>query len=468
MGLHVANGQWIGDFWEHAAVVRELAANPFSPRHPLLLSYAPHAFYSPYAVALGLISRLANLSPITTLAAAGIANLALFLYALRRFARNVLAHKTADFYVLLFTLLLWGRSPWAFSGFFHLGTLGYNLPYPSTFATAAALLLLVAAMRFNRGGDRRLLLVVGLGAAVVLITHPFTFIFLAVTLVALPASGQRPAVNYALLAGVFGFCLLAAVAWPYFPFLKLAISSPFHEVNRALYSGVLRQIWPALPGLLPMAWRFRADPRDPLTWSFVGLCLVYLAGYATQRWGFGRVMPFIVLLLHLALADWISGLEAKTRFPQLAVTGLVTGCLLIFAYQPLARPALQRAAPGQVSTYAGLTFIGQYTGQYDVVLADNSSSWFVPALGGKVVATFRPLAFIPDYEARQQAAARFFDSRTSPAERQAILKEYRVNFLLMSKTLYENDESFLAALAGMGKRVYCDESFLLVAVSAND
>jgi hypothetical protein len=56
MVLQTINGQWGGDSWEHAAVVRELASHPLHPVHPILLLDAPHSFYSPYALGIALIS----------------------------------------------------------------------------------------------------------------------------------------------------------------------------------------------------------------------------------------------------------------------------------------------------------------------------------------------------------------------------------------------------------------------------
>ena len=44
MVFQAINGQWGGDFWEHAGSSCELATHPFSPKHPLLLLDAPHSF----------------------------------------------------------------------------------------------------------------------------------------------------------------------------------------------------------------------------------------------------------------------------------------------------------------------------------------------------------------------------------------------------------------------------------------
>jgi len=68
-----------GDFWEHAAVLRELSIHPFHPRHPILDLDMPHAFFSPYLVFLGGISYYLGLSYFSALAVAGVVNAVLFL-----------------------------------------------------------------------------------------------------------------------------------------------------------------------------------------------------------------------------------------------------------------------------------------------------------------------------------------------------------------------------------------------------
>ena len=72
-------GDWIYDFWEHSAVVKELSVNPLHPNHPLFLVDKPHAFASPYLEVVALLSRVTSLNPINSLAVSGIVNLLLFL-----------------------------------------------------------------------------------------------------------------------------------------------------------------------------------------------------------------------------------------------------------------------------------------------------------------------------------------------------------------------------------------------------
>ena len=75
--LYTSNGQWVGDFWEHSAAVRELATNPLSPRHSQLLLDKPHALFSPYSLGVTYFSRVAKIDAVTALSITGIFNLIL-------------------------------------------------------------------------------------------------------------------------------------------------------------------------------------------------------------------------------------------------------------------------------------------------------------------------------------------------------------------------------------------------------
>jgi hypothetical protein len=436
---------WIGDFWEHAAVVRELATNPVSPRHPQILSDAPHAFYSPYAVVAGWISRAAGMDCLRTLAVLGIANLALFLISLRMFSIALLRRREAAFYVLLFTLVLWGRSAWTFSGFFHLRALGYVLPYPSTFAAAIALLGSSIYCKALRTGNRLGLVPAALASVVVALTHPPTFIFFCVCILSLTIgipSGRLLFREYAgLLACVFILPLIAATCWPYYPFFQLLLqdSSLYHANNMDMYSDVVKHIWPAFLGIPLIVWRFKSNKTDPLFLITVVLSLVYAYGALSHHWTYGRVISYIVLMLHMAMADAAARAETLLRGRllspsslKLAGASLVAVMALVFLYR--ARPVLIRCfRPTEVSEYDRYRFLSGATPQYDVVLSDLATSWYVPAFAGKVVAVPRPLPFVPDSAVRTDDVQRFFSESGLRPEREAIIRKYNVKWLLLNK-----------------------------------
>src|SRR5689334_13057903 len=67
--------QWSGDFWQHSAVVKALSENLVHPGNPVVLSDAPHAFYSPYALLVAVFSRLTGFDPIVSLSSFAFLNM---------------------------------------------------------------------------------------------------------------------------------------------------------------------------------------------------------------------------------------------------------------------------------------------------------------------------------------------------------------------------------------------------------
>ena len=189
-------GALFGDFWEHSAVVHELLRNPFRPDHPLLPIDAPHVFISPYAYLVAGAAALFHLTSVNALILFGILNFCLFIHALKFLIASILSvnddrltNQTA-FVALLLILFLWGIAPWGYSGFFYFDNLSLVLPYPSTFTVILSFYAMALGFRLKPSGD-----VFALGAifcicVFVLLSHPLTFISLALCLVAQSLSSK--------------------------------------------------------------------------------------------------------------------------------------------------------------------------------------------------------------------------------------------------------------------------------------
>jgi len=468
---HAIYGGRGGDFWHHSAVVRELATHPFAPGHPYYLSDVPHKFYSPYALCVAWVSRMTGLSVIATLSFAGIINLILQLIFLRFFISSLFGSKDSEaisFYALLFILVLWGRSPWVYSGFFHLRALGYVLPYPSAFATAFMFLSFSVYIMIMRGGKQAwffLLLAIG---ALVLLTHPIVAIAMYTGLVALAIGlhGQQSFRNHLLLAGIIILSFLIALAWPYFPFIDLVLSETCvsDPGNYCMYQGVFARIFPALLGLPLLMLRVRSNWRDPMGLMFFGLCLMYLYGGITGHWSYGRLISYIVLILQLTVAAWVAGLESRAAVGGIqswAYKGTMAVVLLCVINT---LPALIHYRPGRPNNYDRYRFISNHITQYDVVFSDSRTSWIVPAFGGKVVATPHPFVFIKDNEARRQDAERFFKDGITYSGRLDIIRKYGVNFILIDKKKGTVSAEKMRSFERFGDIVYSDSYFILIKV----
>ncbi|MCU1488032.1 MAG: integral rane protein [Actinomycetia bacterium] len=212
-----------GDFWEHAAAVRALAAHPLRPHHPLLDSGSPSAFFTPYHLVVGLFSRATGIGAMGSLAIFGVVNAAFVLATLPGFVRLFTTRRHAPTIVLVFTLLLWGPHPILWSGMLHLDVIASNAPFPSAFAIGLTLAGLVAWDRWLRTNDRGLLALVVVDSALLALVHPTTealfLLGVAALLLAAPLDVVRA--RWWAVLPIGATAAVAAVAWPYFSMLEV-------------------------------------------------------------------------------------------------------------------------------------------------------------------------------------------------------------------------------------------------------
>jgi alpha-1,6-mannosyltransferase len=456
LAARAASRQWLGDFWEHAAVVRELAARPMAPRHPILDLDAPHAFASPYALGVALLSRFRGLGPIAALEIAGVVNLAVLLTGLYAFTRAVSPRRAAPLLTLWFTLFLWGPEAWRYSGFYHLASIGHVMPYPSTLASGLTLLLLAAHTRSGeeagRKGTRRSA-VTALVAALVLLMHALTFLVLACGLAAFRIGRAGSLASARRLALTLAAAVLIAAPWPYFPLLKLLLgeAAVFHPGNDVLYFDPLSRTWPALLGLPVLVWRFSRDRRDPLALFFAALAGVYVLGGVAGAWSYGRVVAFAVLVLHVALADRLAAFleEAPSAVP--ALPALVVALLFVGATaHPWLAPVAREAREARLVHDPWLEFLKAHVGTDEVVLTPPDYSWYVPVFSGKLVGYPHRLAFVPDQNERREAVERYFGDSVGADERRRVRARWNVAAVLLPKVWLPDWERHAAELAADG------------------
>jgi len=471
MGSCTLNGLWVGDFWEHAAIVRELTENPVSPSHPILALDVPHAFFSPYLLTVALFARLLHLGPVTALAIFGMLNLTLLLFTLRLYIKLFIPVTHTDFYVLLFILLLWGSIPWSFSSFFHLRVLNYVLPYPSTFCTALTLLafsaLIVAIRRQKPAWYLAILLII----PIVLLSHPYTFIFLSLGLgaffIGLPGKSRRDYIVMALVCLIGGSMTLL---WPYYPFLKFILhgTAAYQHGIGNMYLHLFARAWPVLIlGTPLLVWRWKKNRLDPLFLLCIGLLVIYIYGYVSDRTAYGRTLSFIILVLHLVIAERAARLEELVNFSKISRTGnryifisVVIIALVVLSFRDTLKVGLRNAIPGQPNIWSQYTIFTRYIHPDDVILSDIYTSWFIPAMGGKVVASNNALAFIDDQFERRDAVNRFFSDSTMVEERLSVIQKYHVNMLIFDKKQVPHWQTISGLVGELTREiVYTDDHF---------
>ncbi len=278
---------------------------------------------------------------------------------------------------------------------------------------------------------------------IVLLSHPYTFIFLTVGLCALLAGLKAKWQDYVWFAGIYLAAVIITLLWPYFSFLEFikSGSSAFHGDIGSMYVKFFSRTWPALVLGVPLIiLRFKNNFRDPLVLMFLGFSIIYLYGHFFGKSAYGRVIAYFMFTLHLTIAVGAAGLEDKFTVKKLSsnIAHFIYICLLLFILVPLSfrdvlKVGLRNAIPGKNNSFEQYKIFSKYVNQNDVVLSDIYTSWFLPTFGGKVVASNNALAFVDDQLVRRNDVNRFFSKNTLFQERVEILKKYNVDVLIFNK-----------------------------------
>jgi hypothetical protein len=467
-------GLFVGDFWQHSAVIRELSTNILDPKHPQLLVNATHAFYSPYALALAFLSRIFHINSIQILSIMVVVNYWLFVYGLRAYIKSLYPDKYQPivFYCFLLILFWWGWRPPNYSAFYHIGVLASILSYPSTFSMGITLIAIsINNKAYKYSAITRMALII-IMASFVILTHPPTFIFLAVMLFVNVINNYsisiKALINCCVILGITAFLV---VLWPYFSMIDLIIKegSVYHLCNKYLYSGVLFKIWPMLLGVYLIVFRRRDEWHNRFLLALIILTAVYLYGYVSGNFTYGRLISFIAFILQLVIAikmaDWEKvGIKYRSKLivpSKFVLLGVLIVCLLLSAY-PISKMAYVTITRN--STFSEYLFLNNYVSQYNVVLSDLDSSWREPSFGGKVVAVKHPLAFVKDQVKRISDVNEFFAKKTSKKDRLDIISKYNVDFVLLNKNDMHDWRAIEKSLLPHVKLVYESNSFLLLSV----
>ena len=118
--------------------------------------------------------------------------------------------------------------------------------------------------------------------------------------------------------------------------------------------------------------RWRRHRRDPLCLFAALLALLVTWGGLSGQWSYGRLFSHLSLLLQVALADALAGVEARLalrerwRVARHALAPVVAA-LLIVASWPVVRSVLDECAPGD---RRWLSFLDTRVGREEVVMTD--------------------------------------------------------------------------------------------------
>ncbi|MCZ6834721.1 MAG: hypothetical protein O7G85_03010 [Planctomycetota bacterium] len=450
------------DAWEHHRAVKVMTERLWPPEalgNPTYRADPPSIRYSPYSLALALGCRTTGLSPDVMMSVAGVFNTLLLGIGLVIFL-GVFRCRSAATSVLLFMVLLYGR-PTAYANSIALSDLPWHQVNPSAFAFGLTLLTWALYHQcLTRGRIVIASISCGLLAAIAILSHGMTGIFLVCGILALIIAAPRRTLGVelatfgAIVAIAFGLCCL----WPWYDFLQAALSKP--DAWFWYIDGVLKKIvfvW-GLPTLalsiitIPMrkhpiirfghlcllgtivAAILAAILESALFMrlTFVGLTMVNLInGYAAAQtklfdprtWP-GRLALIwkgerspVVDVLMLLMIVYCSFFQLKTilREPHLA--------------RPFLAPLMGREdmQPMIWDTYQSVL---SQVGSDDVVLADMRTMWPVPSFAGRIVAGLHLEFFITD-EVERRTDVEIFSEARDLATIMTIVEKYDAQWILL-------------------------------------
>jgi hypothetical protein len=426
---------WSGDLGMHLATVDRLRHNLAHPGNPLVDADVPSPYFTPYTVLLAVIGRLTGWSTLTVFAAAGPVVVAVLLAGLRAFVVTLTPRRWAPVLALAAVLLLWGPRPRVWSGFVELWSVPLTAAYPSTLALGLTLLFWAwLAGTLDRPPSWPRYGGLGLLAAVIALTHPFTFATAALGAAGLVAArGHPPWWRLAASAAVW---LVVVLAWPYYPFLALSRSTGLDAIHHGLYERPWLYYGAALVALPALALRARRTWRDPLVLLFLAAVALVATGWFTGRYALGRMWPAAILAAQLALgielaaprAGWVRRVWAPAAALALAAGLAVQSPHLLDA---LPRAWLPRPLARYASTWPDYSWIAAYVRPGDVVVTDNYVALrTVPGYGARTIPPAWPDPFLADQRLRWHELAVIHDPRTDPATRRALLDRYHARWVL--------------------------------------
>ncbi|MEO3784760.1 hypothetical protein ABGB12_15590 [Actinocorallia sp. B10E7] len=441
---------WGGDMRLHVATLFALRRDPWSPVDPLMGVSEGSPYFSPYAYVLTFAGWIGDLEPLTVLRAAGVLNIAFWLWALRRFCRRLGEGRAVFASAVLFCLLLWGLKPQAWSGFVGLYSLSWTMAYPSLFATALMLLAwdLFLDLRDERPGWSVPAALALLLALLVLI-HPFTAVNTVLGLAAFALAAPRAVLRRWRLAPAAAGAVALALLWPFTNVTSLlGAPSGMAEIHWTLVDDLWADLGFAHYGLalvgLPALVARRARPLGREMLLLFGLAAAVLCvASAFGSWGFARVIPVAVLPLHLSAAAWLTeaGRHRRIMYP---VTATACAVGLVGNQGGLTRPLW---APVRAATLAEWQSRDPATGYQDLVsrirpgqVVAAETEW-----AGRVVNERGAYSLVPGWPypfaetgadgtgaeaARRADSDVLFGSGTAPARRAEVTGRYGVACVL--------------------------------------
>ena len=469
------------DYWEHSAVLRALIAEPWHPRHPLVVTDAGSPRFNPHFLLVALTARALHWGPIDAMALAAVFNAVLFAGGIFLFFRVYFRDAKASLYALVVFFGTWLAKAPHFSNVYKLSVFFSVAGYPSTAALALTLFALTLTTHLLRDPRERpgLLALSAVGWAYIYVTHPLTAMmaFTAALLLALTepnvARRRRVWVALTLPAG-----LVLTGFWPYYPAFGMVMRGTVARVSERMATHAPTELHPFYaPSALYQIVGF-ALLGVPCLGYFVVVrkhlfvvlgALAMLGVFVVSAWfdvplGHRFVLLAVFFLqialvfLLLALTPTGASLPAWARRTWLRILGgaAVAGLLTLMAVTNVqaAVTRFQEFRGGVSPTVRAGRRIGQIAGDDAVILGEAQASWSLPTFGPRIVSPHHSNPLVPDTDQRRRDARRFFAPGVTDQERARILAQYRVTHVLFTARQGGSAERFVENRSALNELPY--------------
>ena len=492
----------MGDGWEHAASVNELASNLSNPSNPFLAaegSTTPR--FTLYILLLALLKRISTLPVIDLMELAGMFNLLLLVTGIYAFIKTYARNNYQPFFTLIVLLIFWGRG-WLYSSEYSLQFLTSSLFHPSVFAFSISFWGWYFFLKFKEGKTGACLVMTALISVLVTSTHPLTASFYFIVIFLLNFHQKKEIIpGFYLIALSFLLSILLMLFWPYFSiveaFKKGALSGGWYPTGNYFYTHITAGAGLSLLGIPVAVYYLLRGRHLCVILSFAVSVVIYIASYYADLPLLGRYIYFSIFSLHVLLSFLLAEIWKAQPGPvsppiikhALRITSVII-ITILFLYQTklmdltaMVRccihfsPALStKRCNHPQEKYAFLT--ANLT-RGNVVLSDTFTSWVIPAMSGaKVVSLFHDNPLVPDNAVRMNDTRAFFSPGTGQSERRELIKKYGITHILIHKGL-ENFEyahlltewgifiplftpELVGSLVSLGNIAYQDNAYILI------
>jgi hypothetical protein len=491
----------MGDSWEHAASVQELATNPRNPSNPFLEaegSTTPR--FTLYILLLALAKRVSGLPVIDLMELAGMFNLLLLVTGIYAFTKAYTRNRSQPFFTLVTLLVFWGRG-WLYSSEYSLQFLTSSLFHPSIFAFSLSFWGWYFFLAFKVGKTGAGLLMTALVSLLITSTHPLTAGFYFIVLFLLNFHQRKEILPGFYLIGLsFLLSIFLMLFWPYFSiieaFKKGALSGGWYPTGNYFYSNIISGAGMSLLGIPVGLYYLYRRTHLCIIGGLIISVLIYLASYAANLPLLGRYVYFSIFFLQILLSFYLAELwcapspgEGVSVIRKLLKGASVIIIAALFLYQVRLLDlrgmirccvhfdpqfSIERCSHPK-EKYA---FLATNLRPGNVVMSDTFTSWIIPAMSGaKVVSLFHDNPLVSDNAARMNDTRSFFSPNTSKSERMEILNRYGVTHVLLHKGLEKYEYApllkewgifvpvftpdLIGPLVSLGTIVFRDDTYIL-------